>query len=144
MNKREKFINEAREWINTPFHHQGRAKGRGCDCLGLVLGSANKIGINPYNDSIAYSHRVHSLTLIDNLRKYLTQIKLDESKPGDILLFLDGDSPVHLGIITDKGFIHSYAKGPRKVVEQPLTEEWKKKIALVFQFKEIDNGTTGS
>ena len=144
MNKREEFINEARTWIGTPFHHQGRTKGRGCDCLGLVLGSANNIGINPYNDSIAYSHRVHSLTLVENLKKYMNQIKFIDSKPGDILLFFDETVPVHLGILTDKGFIHAPAKGTRKVVEHSLNEEWKKKIALVFRFEGIDNGPTGS
>jgi hypothetical protein len=34
------FIAQARTWIGTPFHHQGRLKGVGCDCLGLIVGVA--------------------------------------------------------------------------------------------------------
>ncbi len=26
------------DWLGTPYRHQGRRKGVGCDCLGLVLG----------------------------------------------------------------------------------------------------------
>lgn len=31
-------IAEARGWIGTPYRHQGRRKGVGCDCLGLLIG----------------------------------------------------------------------------------------------------------
>ena len=29
------IVTQARTWIGTPFHHQARLKGKGCDCLGL-------------------------------------------------------------------------------------------------------------
>ena len=34
----EVIMTEVREWIGTPYQHQGRAKGFACDCLGLVIG----------------------------------------------------------------------------------------------------------
>jgi len=139
MTKREQFVEEAKSWINTPFHHQGRTKGRGCDCLGLILGAASNVGINPYDDSIKYSHHVHTPTLIRNLRKYLVPISFEESKPGDILLLVDKGDPVHLGIRSEKGFIHSYAQS-RRVTDQIINEEWRNKILSVFRFPEIDNG----
>jgi cell wall-associated NlpC family hydrolase len=34
------IVTQARGWIGTPFHHQARLKGIGCDCLGLCVGVA--------------------------------------------------------------------------------------------------------
>ena len=34
----ERVTAEARDWRGTPYRHQGRRKGGGCDCIGLVLG----------------------------------------------------------------------------------------------------------
>jgi NlpC/P60 family putative phage cell wall peptidase len=31
-------VDRARRWIGTPYVHQARRRGVGCDCLGLVLG----------------------------------------------------------------------------------------------------------
>ena len=38
MTTRTRIIAEARAWIGTPYRHQARCKGVGCDCLGLVRG----------------------------------------------------------------------------------------------------------
>ena len=33
-------VRMARTWLGTPYHHQGRVKGAGVDCGGLVIGVA--------------------------------------------------------------------------------------------------------
>ncbi len=33
----EEIITEARSWLETPFHHQGRVRGVGVDCIGLIV-----------------------------------------------------------------------------------------------------------
>ncbi|MDD3181310.1 MAG: hypothetical protein PHD48_00665 [Alphaproteobacteria bacterium] len=33
-------VTEARAWLGTPFHYQASVKGAGCDCIGLIKGSA--------------------------------------------------------------------------------------------------------
>ncbi len=43
--KLNKIVEKSREWIGTPFHEQGRQKGIGCDCVGLILGIAKEIGV---------------------------------------------------------------------------------------------------
>ena len=42
---RTMIIAEARTWIGTPWKHQGCAKGRAADCLGLVTGVARGLGL---------------------------------------------------------------------------------------------------
>ena len=39
------IVREAREWINTPFKHQGALKGVACDCIGLIkaIGMQHKL-----------------------------------------------------------------------------------------------------
>ena len=39
------IVTQARTWIGTPFHHQARLKGKGCDCLGLIVGVVDELGL---------------------------------------------------------------------------------------------------
>lgn len=39
-----RVVHAVRGWLGTPFAHQGRLKGVGCDCLGLVLGVWEELG----------------------------------------------------------------------------------------------------
>lgn len=34
--QRAAVIGEAETWLGTPYHHMGRVKGVGCDCLTLI------------------------------------------------------------------------------------------------------------
>ncbi|MBL0320066.1 MAG: hypothetical protein IPP74_12385 [Alphaproteobacteria bacterium] len=45
MTSNQKIISQARTWLGTPFHHQARLKGKGCDCLGLIVGVADELGL---------------------------------------------------------------------------------------------------
>ncbi len=36
----------ARSWVGTKFHHQGRRKNVGVDCIGLIVGVAQELGLN--------------------------------------------------------------------------------------------------
>lgn len=44
-------IAAARGWLDTPFHHQGRLKGVGVDCIGLVVGVARELGVGIYDEA---------------------------------------------------------------------------------------------
>jgi cell wall-associated NlpC family hydrolase len=43
-----KIITEAREWLHTPFKHQAKLKNIGCDCIGLVAGVLENLGVDIY------------------------------------------------------------------------------------------------
>ncbi len=40
------IIRTARSYIGTPFHHHGRLKNIGVDCLGLLIGVAKELNLN--------------------------------------------------------------------------------------------------
>lgn len=53
----ETITKTARTWLGTKFHHQGRIKRSkqnlgGCDCVGLIIGVGNELGIKPHNKSL--------------------------------------------------------------------------------------------
>lgn len=53
----ETIIKTARTWLGTKFHHQGRIKRSkqnlgGCDCVGLIIGIGNELGIKSHNKNL--------------------------------------------------------------------------------------------
>jgi hypothetical protein len=45
--RRLRVIKEAREWLRTPYHHMGRIKGGGADCLTLLVEVYRAAGVIP-------------------------------------------------------------------------------------------------
>jgi len=113
----DKIIVEARTWLGTPFRHQGFKKGVGCDCSGFIRGVLEAVMGFKYEDAWNYPHRPHAPALLAILNKYFTRIPVAEAQPGDILLFKVDNNPQHLAIKTERGMIHAYAWGPRRVEE---------------------------
>lgn len=129
----DKIIQTARTWLGTKFHHQGRKKGVGVDCIGLAIGVAREIGIN-VNDRLDYGREPHDGELEKALLSHLQPCEL---KVGAVALFRIHKEPQHVGIITDYngglGIIHAYAQA-RKVVEHNLDGWWKERLVSAFSF----------
>ena len=149
MITRDTIIQEARTWLNTPFHHQGRVKKSahdrgGCDCLGFIIGVAQQLNISSgitINNKIIplykydrknYSKVITGNILYDHLCK-LMHIK-DKITVGDVILFNMQNRLQHLGFYS---YEHSIIHSVRKVVEHRLDNYWQSKIAAIFSFKEI-------
>lgn len=147
------IVEEARSWLGTGFHHQGRlrksaASRGGCDCIGLVMGVARALEI-PYGnllladyDNVEYGRLPDGEMLYRKLQYYLDEIPVACIQPADILLFCFDKNPQHVGFVTDYpqdnslGLIHCYAQ-VRKVVEHRLDEVWRRKIVAAFCFKKV-------
>lgn len=129
---RKQIINEARKYLGTPFHHQGRVKGSGVDCIGLVTGVAKILGLSDYDNTV-YSRHPDGAMLMGELEKHLEQIPIENAVPGDILVFRIRKYPQHLALMTDVGMIHTNQKIGR-VVENHLDARWKKRIYAAFKF----------
>ncbi len=133
----------ARGWLGTPFHHQGRKKHIGVDCLGLLVGVAEELSIKSRNgrllnlyDNRHYSHTPDGYALVNRLSALLYETSADEIIAGDVGVFAIDGSPQHLGIIGkyDHGLslIHAYAPA-RKVVEHALDDFWKMRMTAAFR-----------
>jgi len=133
---RDKIVAEARTWVGTPFLHQGRVKGRGVDCVGLVIGVARELGLAEYKE-IAYGRQPDTNVMRGQLEHYLEKIHLSEVKAGDIY-WMRFTYPMHTAIASDidgdRGIIHSYSQ-IGKCIEHRLDSVWESRIAACYRYK---------
>jgi NlpC/P60 family putative phage cell wall peptidase len=140
------IVSHARAWVGTPFHHQARLKGKGCDCLGLVVGVVDELGLKDKNgvqlaayDEVTYSREPDGAYLTEKLTGLLFEVPVEEARAGDLGLFKVRENPQHLAILSDYegtlGMIHSFAPA-RRVVEHRLDDDWKLRILKVFRWQQ--------
>lgn len=139
----------AREWIGTPYLHQGSLRGVGTDCLGLLRGiwrglyGAEPEAVPPYTADWAEPSREERLWAA--AARHLVPVSVvtggAPGTPGEVLLFRmrDGGIAKHLGIAGDitpgrETFIHAYTG--HGVIESPLSQPWRRRIAARFAFPE--------
>jgi NlpC/P60 family putative phage cell wall peptidase len=141
---RHPIVAQARSWIGTPFHHQARLKGIGCDCLGLCVGVALELELRDASgrllaayDEIDYSRAPDGEYFTAKLDALFPAVPLEEKRAGDLALFHFDGNPQHLAILSDyegdMGMIHCYAQA-RRVVEHRLDEEWQSRMVKVYRW----------
>ena len=132
----------ARDWIGTPYRHQGARKGVGCDCLGLVRGIWQELyGEEPEVPppyGIDWAERSGEERLqIAALSYFGSPVAIDMMVPGDLLLFRwqEGVAAKHLGVLSaEDRFIHAYEAAG--VTESALVPSWRRRVAWVFRWPE--------
>lgn len=138
--KRQDIVDEARTWIGTPWHHLGRVKGAGCDCIGLVVGVANALGI-PVEDSDRYPrHHAGNQFELEVFRQ-TDGVNPRMLKPGDLILMKFDKESNHIAIVTETEpyikIIHAYAVA-RKVVEHSFDDTFRQKMFSCRRFKGVE------
>lgn len=137
---RAAIVAEARSWVDTPFHHQGRLKGEkgGVDCAGVVIGTAQNLGLSEF-DVTGYSHQPNEEEFRAAVKANLVTIQYDQLKPGDMVT-MRFDKEQHIAIVTkvdpDSGDligVHAYAR-IRKCVESVLESA---RIVECYRFPEL-------
>lgn len=142
MITRRQVIGKAREYLNTPFHHQGRLKGVGIDCIGLIVGVAAELNM-PYGDLSGYPRHPDGRTIIREFDKYMAQIPSDDLQPGDVAVFwMRRDKlPMHAGIVSDLhgglGLIHTWAT-TKFVVEHQIDDRWRRHMHCGYLYPGVE------
>lgn len=150
MSNRAMIVAEAREWLGTRFHHQGRLKGVGTDCIGMVLGALHNVGARsrqrdaagnriPFTDydRTDYAPDPNSARLKHTLDEHLIEIPAANIRAGDVLLFKIIHLPQHVGIVADHtagglSLIHAYSPAG-KVVEEALGNSWLSRVIGAYR-----------
>mgnify|MGYP000314131404 CR=1 FL=1 len=151
MDTASRIVNEARAWIGTPWHHQGRKKHVGCDCIGMVLGVLHGAGATspardaagrrltfPSFDRTDYAPDPNSQRLRHTLETHLMEIPLNAIAAGDVLLFKIIHLPQHVGIVGNHpsgeglSLIHAYSAAG-KVVEESLGKSWLTRTIAAYR-----------
>jgi len=139
----ERIIAAARAWLGTPYHDQASLRGTGCDCVGLARGVWREVvGPEPFPFP-PYSRdwgETESRELVAEVaRRMMIEVPVTNACPGAMIVFRMMPRAIakHVGILTAPGsFIHAYER--LGVIEQPLTQNWRRRIAFAFLFPEGD------
>lgn len=142
---RSEIINEAREWVGTPYQHQAIVKQVGADCVGLIAGVGMAThALDVTRDDLRtvwnYGRLPNPKRMEFLLDKYLLRVE-GEPLIGDIawIQWRDG-MPMHLALLAEhKGretIIHSYAD-VRKVTEHSLTKLWRDRIVSYWRYPNV-------
>lgn len=141
---RRAIVAEARTWLNTPYRHQGRRKGHGVDCLGLISGVARSLGLVAY-DRADYAPQPDGALLKRECDRLLVQQNAadlnaysDQALGSVLLLWIAARNlPQHMAIVTDLpgrlGIIHAHQM-LGSVREHGLDSFWLKRIIAVYDF----------
>lgn len=148
----QEIVEQARTWLGTAYHHQGRLKKSdkgpgGVDCIGLIIGVINELGMPDTEgrgrlalwDEGGYSQSPDGFSLRRSIERHLIPLRQDEMAPGDILLFKLHRDPQHLGIVSDYpggdiGVIHCHSRSGA-VVEHPLSPAWRRMLVKPYRFR---------
>ena len=130
----EAFVEEARTWLDTPWHDKAEVKAAGVDCAGLLLAVYCGLGFaeRPRVDYYAVDWFLHH-----DRERFLERIQ-EQCVPvtlpcvGDIALFHAGRATAHGAIVTEispRTILHADRQVGR-VIEEVLQEghPWQQRL----------------
>lgn len=133
-------IEEARSWIGTPFRHQGRIKGYGIDCVGLIYCVGKELDIMEHDMStkkalkyLGYPAIPKTPIVRQACDEYLVKIPLSDFGPGDVVLMRYGRIARHVGIFTGHTIIQVMAR-IGKCVEHSLDKKWRERFCGYYRY----------
>ncbi|MBX3568762.1 MAG: C40 family peptidase [Rhizobiaceae bacterium] len=143
---RARIVAAALSWVGTPYRHQGRRKGVGCDCLGLVLGVWRDVYGSPAPAPLPYASDWSLQTgrdaLLDAARRHCRETPVDAALAGDLILFRwrRDVAASHAAILIDGdgGFVHA-CEGNSVVVTR-MVPQWRRRLAGAFAFPSTFSG----
>jgi cell wall-associated NlpC family hydrolase len=124
----------ARTYVETPYAYQGRQKGKGIDCGGLIYCIGLELGLVPAEaDDRAYTRRPGDF-ITHKCEQFLVAKRVQDLQPGDVAT-LRFPGAIHAAIVTEVHgvlyIIHSFGK---KCVEHILDARWRSHIVGAYTF----------
>lgn len=141
---RQDVVMAARGWLGVKFHHQGRSRLAGVDCLGLLVKVAEECALMKDGQALAaldqtdYGRNPDPAYLLARLAEVLEPVAAHALEPGDVGVFRIDGRAQHLAIIGmhavpgEFSMIHAYAP-LRKVVEHRFDATWRERMAAAFR-----------
>jgi cell wall-associated NlpC family hydrolase len=107
--RRWAVLDQAREWLRTPYHHMARVKGVGVDCLTLLAEVYERAGVIPHVDVPFYPpdwnlHR-DAERYVGGITRFAREVPYGGDNPpplpGDVAVFKFGRCFAHGAIVVD-------------------------------------------
>lgn len=139
------LVAQARQWVGTPYRHQGMVLGQMVDCVGLIIAAGVGAGVLEMSDEAwepfkGYGRTPNPHKMDQAMRAFLVPLELEpqpEELPADGAVMWMGwrqHLPMHLGILAtaDDGtgrrtMIHAYEHVGR-CVEHGFAAEWPGRV----------------
>ena len=137
--KRDDLINKVREYLDTPFVHQGRVPGEGLDCAGMIVCALQALEYTVV-DVVDYPRVPSQGKFIGLVREYCDEIPLNEILPADLMMFAFKTEPQHIAVVSSINpimIIHSY-QSSEKVVEHNLGGKWSSRLKACFRLRGVE------
>jgi cell wall-associated NlpC family hydrolase len=135
------IVAEARSWIGTPYLHDGRLKGVGVDCAGLLAACLIDLGV-PIDDRRGVGRGDVFEEMMATVRSHadlVEDLDFDPARwrPGDALVFRCRTVFNHMAIYSGSGtMIHSYSDpSVCRVVEHPVDARWMHRLHSVWRYR---------
>lgn len=137
---RKEIIRLARSYIGVPWKHKGRSH-TGIDCIGVPYMVGKELGLHSYDDSVDYGRIAKSYDFMRALAPLGVRVKdMTQIKDGDILIMRIPIFPQHVVMashIGDRPTIIHASVDARKVVEEDMSDEIKRKLIAAFRYKDL-------
>jgi cell wall-associated NlpC family hydrolase len=140
---RAEIIAEARSYIGTPWQHQGRLKGVGVDCAGVVVGVGKTCGVisgDSWALGTGYGRQPNPIKMKMALDALLDRVRKENMLPGDVAWLRAGcDLAQHLGIFSERNTL-IHAVNYQVVQELPIEATMKRKnLVAVYRYRGLDD-----
>ncbi len=125
---RRALVATARNYLDTPFAHQGRVRGVGIDCAGLLICVARDLELF-HGDVTGYAPVPDERFFLAACERLMTRIELRDVQPGDVVTF-DLGAETHLAIVSEMApmaIVHVWAQAGR-CVEHALDAVWRRRL----------------
>lgn len=144
MQKHNPIVQEARQWIGTPYSDGGRRKHQGTDCIGLILGVIRRVGADgPTDTEMPYYGPLPANHVAERTADRWMDVvgsTWDSALPGRVGLFWwrDKNHGQHFAIFTPLpgrlGMVHAYMNNDQ-VVEASVSAFWRKRLIKVYEMR---------
>jgi len=135
--REQAVIDAARSCKGTRFRHQGRQRGIGMDCAGLII-HAFVAGGYRMTDRKRYAREPNPSIMRTALAEVFVPICdgwTSEPRVLDVAYMRFGGEPQHLALWTGSSIIHAYLR-MRGVVEHGLDGTWRSRIVTTYRHKD--------
>jgi len=131
---RAQIVGAARAYVGSVYVHNGRVRGAGIDCAGLLCLMGDDLNL-PYKDIGVYPRAPDGHSFEKMCDGNMHAIPVAEAGMGDVLGFWYAKRNLftHVGVATPLGMVHTYANGG-VCVEGSLGKFWEKRLMLAWRF----------
>lgn len=109
---------EVRTWLGTPWVHQGRVKGKACDCIGLAVAAAHALGVvTPAMEADfphGYRRIPHNNSFQAFVEKHLDEVTIANAQVLDVILIKGARYATHIGVLGN--FMHAGTGAPFSIL----------------------------